>query len=206
MRPFEYGGTMKIKELHQIEMTSHCNLRCRYCPSRELPRPKLHMSYEHFIEACTWVKRFNDRGDQQELNLAGIGESTMHPQFVDMVHYARNFIGWNIKLVFATNGLLMTDELARAIKNAQPVIYVSAHRPEKAGLAVEILKRHDLLGGVSFDPTVAATDWAGQVKWFRSVPVRRQCQWVRNGKAFMLADGRISRCAYDATGEGVIGD
>lgn len=195
-----------VRDLHQLELTSHCNLRCKYCPSRTLPRPKLDMSEEHFWLALNWIKKFNERGSQKEINLAGIGESTMHPKFADWVCRAREFLGWNIRLVFATNGLLMTDDLARQIKEAQPLVFVSLHRPEKAGPAIEILKQHGIFAGASADPSMASTNWAGQVNWHVSVPERRPCQWVRNGKAFMLADGRISRCAYDATGKGVIGD
>lgn len=194
----------KVRELHQIELTSHCNLRCQYCPSRNLPRPKLHMTKEHFAEALEWVRRLYLSGTQEELNLAGIGESTMHPNFVEFVQIARVYLGENIRLVFATNGLLMTDELAAAIAPFRPVVFVSLHRPEKAGKAVEVLKKYGLLGGVSADPSVAATNWAGQVKWHVSA-ARRPCQWVQGGKVFMLADGRVSRCAYDATGEGVLG-
>ncbi len=195
----------KVRDLHQIEMTSHCNLACKYCPSRSLPRPKLHMSEEHFLKALQVVKVFKERGTQRELNLAGIGESTMHPQFARFVNLAREVLGEDFGLVFATNGLLMTDALAAAIAPARPVVFVSLHRPEKAGLAVEVLKKYNLIAGVSIDAAVASTNWAGQVKWHVSAPAGRQCQWVRGGKAFMLADGRLSRCAYDATGGGVIG-
>lgn len=194
-----------VRDLHQIEMTSHCNLRCKYCPSRNLPRPKLHMTEDHFVKALAAVKVFKDRGSQHELNLAGIGESTMHPDFVRFVNLARERLGENFGLVFATNGLLMTDEMAKAIAPAKPAVFVSLHRPEKAGPAIEILRRHGLIAGVSADASVAATNWAGQVDWFVSAPKGRQCQWVRGGKVFMLADGRLSRCAYDATGNGVIG-
>lgn len=162
------------------------------------------MTEEDFRLALTWVRRFYLQGTQEELNLAGIGESTMHPDFVRFVHLAREATGPNFKLVFATNGVLMTDELAAAIAPAQPHVFVSLHRPEKAGKAVESLRKYGILAGVSADPSIAATNWAGQVKWHVSIG-RRECQWVKGGKVFMLADGRISRCAYDATGEGVIG-
>jgi hypothetical protein len=194
---------MLVKDLHQIEITSRCNLRCVYCPSRHLPRPKVDMTFDHFSKAIKWIEKFIKRGYQTEVNLAGIGESTMHPEFVYFISYARAVLDFDVRLVFATNGLLMNEELAKAIAPYKPVVYVSMHRPEKAGPAVEALRKYGLLAGVSADPTLAATDWAGQVKWFNSVPVKRTCQWVRNGKVFMLADGRISRCAYDATGDGV---
>jgi len=194
-----------VRDLHQIEMTSHCNLRCQYCPSRHLPRPKLHMSEDHFMKALAAVTIFRDRGTQSELNLAGIGESTMHPEFVRFINLARETLGPNIKLVFATNGLLVNEQLAAAIAPANPVVFVSLHRPEKAGPAVEALRKYGLIAGVSADPSIASTNWAGQVKWHVSAPAGRQCQWVKGGKAFMLADGRLSRCAYDATGNGVFG-
>lgn len=193
-----------IRSLHQIEMTSHCNLRCRYCPSPKLPREKLHMSDEHYALAIKWAGFFVRAGTQRELNLAGIGESTMHPEFVRNCHLAREAIGPNCNLVLATNGLLMTDELARAIAPTKMMIWVSMHRPEKAGPAIEILKRHGLLSGVSADPSVAATNWAGQVEWHVSA-AKRTCEWVIGGRLTALADGRLTRCCIDASGIGVVG-
>lgn len=195
----------RVRQLHQMELSSKCNLRCVYCPSRSLPRPKIFMSLEHVEKGLRWVGRFRDRGWQGDLNLAGIGESTMHPEFVQIVEMARFHLGPDFQLVFATNGLLMTDELARALAPAKPIVFVSAHRPEKAGPAIEALKRAGIYAGMSSDPTESATNWAGQVKWHVSAQ-RRPCPWVRGGKLFMLADGRLSRCAYDASGVGVVGD
>lgn len=167
-------------------------------------RPKVDMDERTFDLALRWVRVFRDRGTQGELNLAGIGESTLHPQFVRFVHLAREAVGVDGSLVLATNGLLMTDELAREIAPAQVRVYVSLHRPEKAGPAIEALKRAGLYAGASADPSVAATDWAGQVKWHRSAPGHRQCMWVRGGKVIVLADGRVSRCSFDASGVGTI--
>lgn len=195
----------RVRQLHQLELSSKCNLRCVYCPSRNLPRPKVFMSMEHVGMALGWVSKFKARGWQADLNLAGIGESTMHPEFVEIVGAARRLLGEDFHLVFATNGLLMTDDLARALAPFKPIVFVSAHRPEKAGPAIEALKRVGLYAGSSTDPTEAATNWAGQVKWHVSAP-RRPCPWVQGGRLFMLADGRLSRCAYDASGVGVVGD
>jgi MoaA/NifB/PqqE/SkfB family radical SAM enzyme len=192
-----------LRDCHQIEMTSRCNLRCRYCPSPHLKRPKMDMSEDHYIAALAWAHRYVERGSQHELNLAGIGESTLHPDFVRWVFLAREAVGPACRLVLATNGLTMTDELAMALAPSGINVYVSLHRPEKAGPAVECLKRAGILSGVSLDPSVAATDWAGQVKWHNSAQ-RRDCTWVRGGKFIVLADGRVSRCAFDASGIGVI--
>lgn len=194
-----------IQQIHQIELTSHCNLRCKYCPSPHLARPKLHMSEAHYRRALGWVSYFKTRGTQNEINLAGIGESTMHPDFVRFVHLAREVVGEGHRVLFATNGLLMTDEMARELAPAKPLVWVSMHRPEKAGPAVEMLKRVGLLAGVSADPALSAIDWGGQVDWYVTAP-SKQCMWVKGGMAFVMADGRVSKCCLDATGEGVFAE
>lgn len=193
-----------IRHIHQIEMTSHCNLACRYCPSPKLQRAKLDMSDDNFLAALAWARRFKKlAGHQRELNLAGIGESTIHPDFVRFVFLAREFIGNDTMLSLATNGVNMTDELAQAIAPSKIRVWVSLHRPEKAGPAIECLKRAGILAGASSDPSLAATNWAGQVDWFNSVPGRRECKWVKGGLVIVHADGNISRCPLDASGVGV---
>jgi len=193
-----------VLAVHQLELTSRCNLRCRYCPSPHLGREKLDMSDEIFSRGLFWATRFVRAGLQNELNLAGIGESTMHPRFAEYVKRARHAVGDRVLLSMATNGLLITEELVAEIAPYHPAIWVSLHRPEKGGPAVEILKKHKLLHGVSADPSVAAIDWAGQVKWHVSTG-RSPCPWVRGGRVFVMADGRISACCLDASGAGVIG-
>ncbi len=195
---------MNIRQLHQLEITSRCNLRCRYCVSPNLQRPKVDMDEATFRLGLSWVRKFVDRGWQHDVNLAGIGESTIHPEFVRYVHLAREIVGWQCQLVFATNGVAMTDEMARAIAPASPRVFVSLHRPEKAGPAVEMLRRVGILSGVSLDPSVSAIDWAGQVKWHVSVPQRRECAWLSGGMVMLMADGRITRCPLDGSGIGVI--
>ena len=193
-----------ITTLHQIEMTSICNLRCGYCTWPTMPRPKMHMTRETYMKAIGWVRHFVRKGTQGELNLAGIGESTLHPNFVEFVGIAREAVGPDIPIVLATNGLAMTDAMARALVPYNTRIWVSLHRPEKAGPAIEILKRHGLLNGVSADPSIASIDWAGQVEYHVSAPPS-VCDWLKTGWAMVMADGRIATCCLDATGAGVVG-
>lgn len=195
-----------IRAIHQIEMTSECNLRCRYCPSPKLARPKMHMTDETFIKSLQAIRKLHARGlVHAELNLAGIGESTLHPEFVRNVHWAREAVGPHVNLVLATNGLLMTQELAYAIAPARPSVWVSLHRPEKAGPAVEALKMAGIFSGCSADPSIASVDWAGQVKWHVSANKGNPCPWLANAMVIVLSDGRISRCCFDSDGRGVIG-
>jgi hypothetical protein len=195
-----------ITSIHQIEITSRCNLRCRYCVHPKMPREKIDMTQPTFERCLVLARDLVRAGTQRELNLAGIGESTMHEQFVDFVQLARVMLGWKVDIVLATNGLLMTDELAEEMARYRMKVWVSMHRPEKAGPAVECLRRAGILAGVSADPTLAATDWAGQVKWHVSHPERMPCSWVSTGRAFVMADGRIATCCLDGMGEdGVLG-
>jgi hypothetical protein len=161
------------------------------------------MDEDTFKHALYWAKFFIEKNGPHELNLAGIGESTMHPRLPEYLSWARGYMGWEQDLLFATNGVAMTEELAKAIAPFRPRIWVSLHRPEKGGPAVEILKKYGLIAGISVDSSVAATNWAGQVKWHVSVE-RRQCEWVRMGKVIVFSDGRVSRCSYDGSGIGVI--
>ena len=196
---------MMISAIHQIEMTSRCNLACRYCAHPSMQRDKIHMDGPTYRRALAVAASFVKRGTQFELNLAGIGESTMHPDFVRNVALAREAVGWQTRIVLATNGLLLTDEMAREIAPYRPAVYVSLHRPERAGPAVEAARRHGILHGTSTDAATAAIDWAGQVKWHVSAPPDRVCQWLSMGRVAVLADGRVSRCCLDASGIGVLG-
>lgn len=194
-----------LRALHQVEITSRCNLRCRYCPQYAgMLRPKQDMTFETFAKAIRWVKYFRDVYRQSSLNLAGIGESTIHPEFLRFVEHARAELSRPFELVLATNGLTMTEGMARALADSGVSVYVSLHRPEKAGKAVRLLGEAGCLAGVSADPSIAATDWAGQVKVDAPMAPRgTPCPWVRGGWGIVLSDGSISRCSFDATGGGV---
>lgn len=197
-----------VTAIHQIEITSRCNLRCRYCVHPSMSRAKQDMDESTYRQTLALTQALIRKypGRQTELNLAGIGESTMHPEFVRFLYLAREAVGPRMSLVIATNGLLMTPALAREIKDARPDVYVSMHRPEKAGPAIEALRAEGLLRGVSADPSIAAVDWAGQIKWHVSTPAKgTQCKWVRTGWAIALSDGRLARCSFDGTASETIG-
>ena len=195
-----------INAIHQIEITSRCNLRCKYCPHPKMQRAKIDMDMDTYQKALGWVSYFVRKGTQKELNLAGIGESTMHPLFADMVKNAREVVQSNCRLVLATNGINMTAEMADMLKEYDVHTWVSLHRPEKAALAVELLKARGILYGVSADPSISSIDWAGQVEWHVSTNVVGQpCSWLYDQRVFVMADGRISRCCLDAEGVGVMG-
>jgi len=125
--------------------------------------------------------------------------------FKEYVALARKYMGNDIKLILATNGVNMTDEMAKELQRYNVHVWVSLHRPEKAGLAVEMLKKYGVLHGVSADPSIAAIDWAGQVDWFVTAP-EMNCQWLPNGRVMIMANGKITTCCLDSDGSGVVGN
>lgn len=194
----------QITKVHQIELTSRCNLACVYCPHPNLDRPKKDIGmvdYAYILN--TWVSYFMEKGTQGELSLTGMGESLMHPQFLDTVAMARAVIGDN-KLVIATNGILLTREICEFLAPYKPKLYISLHRQEKAAQAVELAREYDMLGSVNAQFIYNAIDWAGQVDWPNSAKIS-PCADLHVGKISFLSDGRITTCCMDAHGKHTLG-
>lgn len=195
-----------VRDVHQIEITTRCNLRCQYCPHfPKLPRPMVDIKPEVYEHALGFVSYFVKKGTQTELSLTGIGESLLHPGFVRMVHRARETIGPDRRLTITTNGILLDDQMCAAIASARPSVFISLHRPEKAGHAIEAAKKHGILAGVNNSFATAAFNWAGtQKNWFVSAP-KITCEFLRSGWCVVLVDGRVTTCCLDPDGSGVIG-
>lgn len=196
---------MKVKSIHQIEMTSRCNLRCKYCVHPTMQRWKGDMEEHTWRQSLGWVHRFVQAGTQGgELNLCGIGESTLHPRFAEWCLEAREAIGNDRDLVLATNGVGVTEYHAGALWEARARVWVSLHRPEKAGPTVNLLRRYGVLAGVSADPSIAGVDWAGQIKWEVTAP-KGVCPWLREGKVMVSSQGEVLTCSFDGDGKGYLG-
>jgi len=193
-----------VTRIHQIEVTTECNLRCKYCPHPNLPREKRHMDMETFARALKWCEFYDQTtGNQTELSLTGIGESLLHPHLLDFCAMARDALP-GARLLFSTNGLLLTDHVARGLRDCGVVIDISLHRPEKAGPAIQIAKRHGILNSVNPAATTSSFDWAGFVDW----PVTAKntvCYYLQDGWGCVLVDGRITTCCMDYDGSGVVG-
>ncbi len=195
-----------VRDIHQIELSTRCNLKCHYCPHYpELPRKKEDMSYETFEASIDLVRFYVRQGTQTELSLTGIGEAMLHPRFMEYAARAREVVGPHRQLTITTNGLLLDDAMAAALAPLHPLVFISLHRPEKAGLAVEVAKRHGILAGVNASFATQAFDWAGSQKnWFVSAP-KIPCEYLRSGWGVVLVDGRVATCCLDADGSSTIG-
>lgn len=214
--PVVAGYPRKLTSVHQIEITSRCNLRCPYCPSRDLDkaprpgkfpkgfgRPKADMDMETFERTLEWCKHFQAEGTQGELSLTGIGEAFLHPQFLEMARKAREALPENY-INLSTNGILLDEDMARGLAEINVRVWISLHRPEKAGPAINIAQRYGILDGYNPAASIDAMSWAGQVDWeVSAAPVT--CDWLKQGWCAVLQDGRITRCCLDAAAKGVMG-
>lgn len=191
---------VKISTVHQIELTSRCNLRCHYCPHPALQRPKADMSMDVYKAALAWAQTM----ESPELSLTGMGEGTLHPQFCEMLRMAREALP-ETKLLLSTNGINITDEMLAAMRETKTILWISAHRPEIAGRTLQRSLRAGVMTGINNHIIDSGFNWAGQVDWHVSAAPSR-CMWQAQGMAIAWADGRLGTCSFDGQGsDGVLG-
>jgi len=194
----------KLTQIHQIEPTSRCNLRCQYCPHPKLEREKVDMEWDTFLRAMDVVDFYNKQGTQGELSFTGLGEATLHPRFSEMLAYARGVLPDNY-LCFSSNGLpLFTREIAETCKQFNIRVFLSLHRPEVAGKTVALCREYEILEDVNMSAATSAFDWAGEIDWPVSAD-RIECDYLKDGWGVILVDGRVSTCCIDAHGKNIIG-
>jgi hypothetical protein len=194
-----------VEDIHQIELTSRCNLRCRYCPHPHMKRSKQDMDWGTFLRSMEFVRHYVKQGTQNELALTGIGEPTMYPHLLEAMSVARDVLGPNRLLTMSTNGVTFTEKIAEACEEFDVTVFVSMHRPEVAGPAMQLAKQHGILGDVNLSAVTNAMNWAGQVKWHVSAP-NLPCAYLLHGWGVILADGDITTCCLDSEKKGYIGN
>jgi hypothetical protein len=167
-----------------------------------MKREKADMTFKTFMRTMEHVMYYDKLGTQHELSFTGVGEALLHPEFISMLAYARKrFEGL---ILFATNGILLTEIIAEQLAHLGVKVYVSLHRPELAGGAVELCRRYGILGDVNAGFATAAMNWAGDVDWYVSAPEQR-CAYLHQGWAAVLQDGTVNACCWDAEGRNAIG-
>lgn len=193
-----------IQQIHQIEVTTKCNLRCHYCPHPKMKRPKEDMAWDVFEQSMVWVDYFYKLGLQKELSFTGIGESTLHPEFCGMLLVARKHCP-DMPIVFSTNGLPTFHEgIAELCKKNNIEVMVSLHRPEVAAKAINMCREYGILKYVNSAFATDAFNWAGQVDWVVSAPALT-CEYLRSGWGVILQDGQITTCCLDSENYGTVG-
>ncbi|MBF0137510.1 MAG: radical SAM protein, partial [Magnetococcales bacterium] len=88
----------KFPRFIQISLTNACNLSCRMCIRNYIDVDRRHMTWKDFT--CIVDKL---EGAEQ-ISLAGMGESLLHPRFFDAVEYCK-MKGYKVQLT--TNSLML---------------------------------------------------------------------------------------------------
>lgn len=112
----------------QIELSTHCNWDCDYCPRPHLTREKEFISYETFHKAVdTFIE------ETTTLILSKDGEPLMHPDFGDLFFYA---IGkYTGKVDIYTNGVFLTNDILDILGSVPNAIsiFVTDHTASRKG-------------------------------------------------------------------------
>ncbi len=93
----------------QIEVTTACNLNCEMCEHTFMKEIGRHLKLNEF------KKIVDENPNVQVLNLTGMGEGLLNPEFMEMIEYAKSK---GIYVWFNDNFTLMTKEKAERILNA----------------------------------------------------------------------------------------
>jgi len=99
----------------QIELTNHCNYKCKFCPQayykdplyKDTPfdRKKGYMSFETFKRSVTQCKNF-----AQEINFSYFGEPTLHPEYRKMFRWLKHNKG-HLRIILNSNLSLVTNDI-----------------------------------------------------------------------------------------------
>jgi hypothetical protein len=154
------------------------------------------MEWKTFERTLEHVRHLVKAGTQGEVSLTGIGEAILYPRFIEAMWLVREAIG-DRTLIVSTNGLAMTEQIAREMAKAKVGVYVSLHRPEVAAPAMQMLARAGVAQGHNYGFVDSSLDWAGQVQWHVSAP-RAQCGYLSRGWAVVRQDGSVDACCMDA--------
>jgi len=106
-----------------FEMSTRCNFACEFCPTAipsERARTgfqRLDMEPDLFKRAIDELAAFPNTGQPFKAYYNGMGESCIHPQFVELIRYAVDNGGFSAHII-RTNGSFLEPEFNRQILEA----------------------------------------------------------------------------------------
>lgn len=137
---------LSAPESVQIEITTWCNLKCRECGRTKLMAEGKWVNGH--ISLDTYRTILEKLPPAQRISLQGVGEPTIHPEFVELVRLAVESRKYP-RIAFVTNGLTHKDEywagLGRDYGNyLEPTLSIDSLDPVvaercRAGTDVELL-------------------------------------------------------------------
>ncbi|MGE5528338.1 MAG: alpha/beta fold hydrolase [Patescibacteria group bacterium] len=92
-----------------IEITTCCNLGCRFCARSRLRKRNEHMPLQRFRDILALLP------NTYKIVLVGLGEPLLHPQLIELIQFAK---AQKRKVGLVTNGMLLHAELSRRLLEA----------------------------------------------------------------------------------------
>lgn len=104
--PVRYGELFPLFNCINIETTSWCNLRCKFCPSSVLERPHQFMEDNLYQKIIDNLARL---GYREQVKLYQSNEPLLDPKLEEKIAYAREKLP-KASLGLSTNAILLTEE------------------------------------------------------------------------------------------------
>jgi len=105
------SDTFYLPDFIGIEITNHCNIKCIICPhGHDLIKDKGYMAFNTFKKIID--EAYISKLKLRKVGLQGIGESLLHPDFVEMAQYGKSK---NFFQQLTTNALFLTPSKADEI-------------------------------------------------------------------------------------------
>lgn len=119
------SGTF-LPSVFVLELTNRCNINCIMCPNKKFVQSELgDISDEMFTRVIDEI------APVAELTmLYFLGESTLHPRFVELLKFARNRLRGRI--VLSTNAFQLPDEIVKCLVECTDIVLICVDRWQKA--------------------------------------------------------------------------
>ena len=204
----------KVGCIKNLEVASICNLACPYCPcaGQGSYREVGLMDEATFDRSLFWLDKFVKAKTQRELNLFGVGEPSLHQNYIEMVKRCREIMPLTLPLRLNTNGMIVTEEwIEEVILAGADALDLTDHDARASMKTIQIFQRlgpkyPDFKFGYSRDGIMQPNNWGGLVDW---VPVVQHnkvlCPWLGNGQVMIMSNGDVTRCCQDAHARGLLG-
>lgn len=109
----------------EVEINSHCNFRCAYCPVSIYPAKPKYMTRQSFAHILNELERIGFDG---RLSFHFYNEPTLHPCLVEFVKMARTALP-EVLLRIYSNGYKLNDSLYRKLINAGlDQLFITLHK------------------------------------------------------------------------------
>jgi len=136
-----------IPEDAQLELTTYCNLRCKFCFSKSGKPRKNEMETSEIKRVIRQLKEM----EVLSVFLTG-GEPTLHPDFIEIVNYIYNL---GLDCFVLTNGTQLSEELLSQMPNRVYIVMsfdgIDSHASSHGGLDfTEVKKRFALVKRFDF--------------------------------------------------------